>query len=140
MPILNLTQHPATPEQLAAGVFDPTSEERAEIVRLLTFEEVPDKSEIKERAYQLALTAYHIDRARYRSLSTEARELEERFDSSCALIGGAPYLMSALEEELKKQFILPLYAFSVRESVEQVQPDGSVRKTATFRHQGFIQA
>ena len=39
--IFNLTQHPATPEQLAAEVFDPTPEQRAEIVQLLTFDELP---------------------------------------------------------------------------------------------------
>jgi len=31
------------------------------------------------------------------------------------------------------------YDFSRRESVEEVQADGSVRKTAVFRHAGFIQ-
>ena len=32
-----------------------------------------------------------------------------------------------------------VYAFSVRESVEQPQPDGSVRKVNVFRHVGFVQ-
>ncbi len=36
--------------------------------------------------------------------------------------------------------ITPLYAFTRRESVEEVLPDGSTRKTAVFRHAGFIPA
>ena len=34
--------------------------------------------------------------------------------------------------------IIPLYAFSRRESVEEWQPDGSVRKINIFRHDGFV--
>ena len=33
-----------------------------------------------------------------------------------------------------------LYAFSVRESVEVHNPDGSVSKNNVFRHLGFIEA
>jgi hypothetical protein len=54
------------------------------------------------------------------------------------MIGGAPYLMAPLEVALRAHGITPLYAFSVRESVEQTQPDGSVRKIAVFRHGGFV--
>jgi hypothetical protein len=46
--------------------------------------------------------------------------------------------MAPLEVALRAHGITPLYAFSVRESVDQVQPDGSVRKVATFRHAGFV--
>ena len=47
--------------------------------------------------------------------------------------------MSALEKALVDYGVCPYYAFSRRESVEEVQADGSVRKTAVFRHAGFIQ-
>jgi hypothetical protein len=62
--------------------------------------------------------------------------VNERF--KFAMIGGAPYLMAPLESALRAHGITPVYAFSVRESVDQVQPDGSVRKVAVFRHAGFV--
>ena len=34
--------------------------------------------------------------------------------------------------------LVPIYAFSVRESVEETLPDGTVHKTACFRHKGFV--
>jgi hypothetical protein len=138
--ILNLTQHPATPEQLAAGVFDPTPEQRAEIVALLTFDELPQKGEIEERADELALTALALLAARFRSLShgEQERLMERGTVTYFAMIGGAPYLMPHLENEMVNKGVNPLYAFSTRESVEEVQADGSVKKTAVFRHKGFV--
>ena len=138
--ILNLTQHPATPEQLAAGVFDPTPEERAEIVALLTFDALPQKGEIEDRADALALTALAILSARFRALPLceQERRLEEGECGYFSVMGGAPYLMPHLERELVNKGIHPLYAFSVRESVEETLPDGSVRKTNVFRHNGFV--
>ena len=47
-------------------------------------------------------------------------------------------MMAPLEDALRRVGIVPLYAFSIRESLDQIQPDGSVRKTAVFRHQGFV--
>jgi hypothetical protein len=138
--IVNMTQHPATVEQLAAGVFDPTPEERAEIVALLTFDTLPEKGEIEERAEELALTALAILAARFRSLSKSEQEqlLDRDGLSYYAMIGGAPYLMPHLEQEMVGAGVNPLYAFSTRESVEETLPDGSVKKTAVFRHKGFV--
>ena len=48
--------------------------------------------------------------------------------------------MPPLEKALRGLGIRPLYAFSVRESVEETLPDGSVRKVAVFRHKGFVEA
>ena len=48
--------------------------------------------------------------------------------------------MAPLEEALRYRGILPLYAFSRRESREETDPDGSVRKVAVFRHLGFYPA
>lgn len=139
--ILNLTQHTATPEQIAAGVVEPTPEQRAEIVRLLTFDELPDSDDIRDRAYELALIARQIIDAKFAQMSREERDLELRHGSGiCAMIGGAPFLMAALADELAKVSIHALFAFSMRESIEDVQPDGSVRKTAVFRHKGFVPA
>lgn len=141
---VNLTQHPATPEQLAAGIYDPTPEERDLIVKLLTFEECPDTHEIEDRAAELALEAYAIVHRHIRETMSEEEQMAivrggyGSFNMN-AMIGGAPYLMSALEKALVDYGVCPYYAFSRRESVEETMPDGSVRKTAVFRHAGFIQ-
>ena len=120
--ILNLTQHDATPEQVAAGVVD--SAAIADIRRLLTVDLIPSRSEIQARANDLAWIA---------ALSRDS-------GYSHAMIGGAPWMMRALEDALIDQGIEPVYAFSVRESVDQHQADGSVRKVAVFKHAGFIPA
>jgi len=57
-----------------------------------------------------------------------------------AMIGGAPFLMSRLIKELQEVNITPLYAFSVRESVDEPQPDGGIKKIVVFKHRGFIPA
>ena len=48
--------------------------------------------------------------------------------------------MPALHEWALEAGIKPLYAFSVRESVESTEPDGSVIKRNVFRHMGFVEA
>ena len=120
--IANLTQHKATPEQIAAGVIDMEEVWRTRVIALLTFEEIPDASELRNAAENIA------------NLCTE------QFPNCItAMIGGAPYFMSALEQALIAQGIKPVYAFSKRESAEEVQLDGSVRKTMLFRHLGFVE-
>ena len=123
--ILNLTQHPATPEQIEAGVVDLPDSVRPALIGWLTFSQLPSREEIEDRAEALALLADSL-------LPEEG--------NPAAMIGGAPYLMAPLEVALRNQRIRPLYAFSVRESVEQTLPDGTVRKTSIFRHAGFIAA
>ena len=123
--ILNLTQHPATPEQIEAGVVDLPDSVRPALIGWLTFSQLPSREEIEDRAEALALLADSL--------------LPEEGDPA-AMIGGAPYLMAPLEAALRNQRIRPLYAFSRRESVEQTLPDGTIRKTSIFRHAGFITA
>lgn len=55
------------------------------------------------------------------------------------MIGGAPYLMSALESTLKEKGVQPLYAFSERVSVEKTTETGEVIKTSTFQHKGWVE-
>ena len=119
--ILNLTQHSPSAEQIEAGVFDPPTAIKEEVRNLLTFVDLPSGSEIGERASHLA------------ALAAEQ-------GAKAAMIGGAPYLMGPLETALKVRGITPLYAFTVRESKEEVLPDGSTRKVAVFRHLGFVEA
>ena len=122
--ILNLTQHPATTEQIEAGVVDLPDSVRPALIGWLTFSQLPSREEIEDRAEALALLADSL-------LPEEG--------NPAAMIGGAPYLMAPLEVALRNQRIRPLYAFSVRESVEQTLPDGTIRKTSIFRHAGFIE-
>ena len=121
MTILNLTQHPATEEQIAAGVVDLSPDDRALLAQALTFDEVPDQSVLNTRATTIALMAA--------GHSSGARS---------AMIGGAPYFMRPLEQALWDQNIRPLYAFSIRESIERPRPSGAVEKVTVFRHAGFV--
>jgi len=112
-----LTQHPATPEQVTAGVVEPADKRRVQ--ELLTFGELPTTPEVRARGEALAEIAF-------------------REGAEAAMIGGAPYLMRPLEEALAQRGVQPLYAFSVRESVEVVV-DGGVEKRSVFRHVGFVE-
>ena len=118
MDIINLTQHKATPEQLQAGVVDYSNPN--ELAALLTFTEPPTRAVILSRAYGLAMIARNEG-------------------AMAAMIGGAPYLMSALEDQLRAVLITPVYSFTARDSAEVAQPDGTVRKTAVFKHVGFVE-
>ena len=120
--IINLTQHPASPEQLAAGVVDLPDSERSTLTALLTVDTLPTRDEITRRCADIAMLA---------ALASESHP-------DGAMIGGAPWMMAALESALQAQGIAAMYAFSIRESVEQSQPDGSVRKVNVFRHAGFV--
>ncbi len=122
--ILNLTQHKATNEQVQAGVVDLPEDLREVLIDLLTFNSLPSEEEIDYRAEKIvALVNVYMDRnvAFYQ-----------------AMIGGAPYLMAPLELALQLNHIDPLYAFSVRESIEETQLDGTVKKVNIFRHAGFV--
>lgn len=131
MKILNLTQHTATPDQIAAGVVEPTPEAKKRIIELLTFETLPTPFQVRGRAYEIASVAAW-------EFVVPPTETTQGVRYTHAMIGDAPYLMYSLEFALRARDITPLYAFSVRESVDQVQPDGSVRKVAVFRHAGFV--
>jgi hypothetical protein len=119
MRILNLTQHPATADQIAAGVIEPA--DKKAVQTLITFDELPSARHLAECAASLAQLAvasgFHV-----------------------AMIGGAPYFMAPLEAALKARGIVPLYAFSRRETVEEKLSDGGVKKVQVFRHAGFVEA
>ena len=138
--IINLTQHQMVQEQYNFNDIElyevqfkgHEKEAREDIIEALSFNELPTKGEIESRAKTLSTIAV--------ATLNQARDLSELDAKFYALIGGAPYLMSALEKELKEDGIIPLYAFSKRESVEKVNPDGSVTKTCVFKHAGYIEA
>lgn len=116
--IINLTIHQSTATQAADGVFEPTDKQA--IRQLLLFDKKPDRKEIQKRASILA-------------------DIARMENPEAAMIGGAPFLMSALESALTFRGIIPVYAFSVRESIEEILPDGSIKKTNVFRHDGFVE-
>lgn len=118
MTILNLTQHPASAEQIAGGVVEPT--DKGSLRSLLTFVGMPSKSDVKDRAKKIAEVAS-----------------EEGFEA--AMIGGAPYLMAPLQEALKAAGVTPLYAYSERKSEEFTDENGEVKKRGVFRHLGFVE-
>ena len=121
MEIINLTQHQATAEQQEAGVHDLPQELRKQLTALLTFEEIPTPAQLQSRAKGIV-------------------DLLEKLDQmpTRALIGGAPFFMGHLEEELRNAFVIPTYAFSKRVVQEAIQPNGTVIKTAVFQHIGFV--
>jgi hypothetical protein len=120
MTVLNLTMHRATPDQVAAGVIDMAGPDLAALQELLTFDLLPIRQEVEDRARRIAaLVPAHFP---------------------VAMIGGAPWLMPFLAAALSARDVRPFYAFSVRETEEQTQPDGTVRKVAVFRHAGFVPA
>lgn len=127
-PILNLTQHLATDDQQNAGVVDLPATDRQRLQALLTFDETPTPAEIETRAAQIAELALH---------NGLGGDDDDPLPNQ-AMIGGAPFLMSALEASLRLRAIAPLYAFSRREVIETPQPDGSVTKTTLFHHLGFV--
>lgn len=113
--IINLTQHLATNEQVNEGVVEP--ENKQHIKELLTFEEPPSADEICDRAEEIACYARGY---------------------KAAMIGGAGFLISALEDELNCRGVKILHSFSQRVVVERVLCDGTVKKVSTFKHLKFI--
>ena len=115
--ILNLTQHSASIEQIEAGLFDLRSEDRKILVSLLTFLEIPSKEEMVTRATSIAQLVH-----------------DHYPNVDGVMIGGAPYFMSTLEGALMHHKLNPVYAFSIRESVDH--PNGA--KMSVFKHVGFV--
>ena len=129
--IVNLTQHQASPDQISAGVVDLAGAERAALIDALTFDAVPSAIDIIERAIDIAELACHNGLGHVEGDDPLPRQ---------AMIGGALWLMAPLAIELQARGVDPVFAFSVRETVETTQADGSVRKTAVFRHAGWVVA
>jgi hypothetical protein len=127
--ILNLTQHLATRDQVAAGVVDLSGRDLERLLSAITFDDLPSEREIRQRAKKvLDLVHRHpVKVGNYLMLPA-------------VMIGGAPYFMPVLQRVLKEEGCEVLYAFARRESVDTVSPDGSIHKTSVFRHAGFVSA
>lgn len=118
--ILNLTQHIATPAQISAGVKDLEPEDQKTLQNLLTFNDLPSYEELQFRTTGIVRFAL-------------------KYRAKKVMIGGAPYLMGALERRLKSRAIQPLYAFTKRISSESINTDGTVVKTTQFVFEGFVE-
>jgi len=138
--ILNLTQHDATEDQLAQGVFEPRTEIKEKIKTLLTFETLPTTLMIDDVSSKLATLAEDefIDHlVNLNQLSKDDYD-ENGLPSECeVMIGGAPFLMSSLESDLLARGLQPVYAFSKR-VVKEVKKGKSVKKIEEFTHEGFV--
>lgn len=124
MSILNLTQHDATPTQAAAGVIEPSGEDKKVIKRLLNVPKVPSTDELVERAEGLAAIGLH-----HFTMTGDTK----------FMIGGAGPLMRLLRRFLKGRITDAevLEAFSERVVFETTLPDGTVQKTSDFIHAGW---
>lgn len=123
MIIINLTQHFATPEQKEAGVVDLPDKMRQRAIAAMTFDDLPTEADVVKAADELTAIA---------------REACKAHDTHHVMIGGATYLMNSLHCILLVHDMTPLYAFSKRDSKDEEQEDGSVRKVTVFRHLGFV--
>jgi hypothetical protein len=115
---LNLTQHDATKDQLSAGVVDLNDDKKEKLRKLLTFESKPDGSTIFMRSVEIVKIAKNHD------FPSPTRNV---------MIGGAPWLMSDLENCLAVAGFDIYYAFTKR----VVEEENGVKKS-TFKHEGFI--
>lgn len=134
--ILNLTQHDGTPEQVAEGLVEPSDKEYVQ--KLLTIEakdllEVPQRARLLARFAKREATNRPFD---FHSMKTHG--LNPTITG--VMIGGFPAMMSLLEKEIRKVGLLPMYSFSERRSVDQPQPDGSVKRVGVFKHTFFFPA
>ena len=121
VPLWLMPQHTPAPEQ--GDFVRLTNEETARLRALMEFTELP--------------SAHHEVRA---AAEAVAEAVDHHRSSACrrVVIGGAPFLMCALQTALTERGWEVAYAFSVRESVDVPQTDGSVRKVAVFRHKGWV--
>jgi len=124
MKILNLTQHPASKEQIDAGVIDLPEKERLLLKCLLTFDSIPSQQEMVSRAQKILKLS---------DLNALGDDDDDDPYFERVMIGGAPFFMSTLERELDGARKACLYAFTKRIVEEK---DGV--KKSVFRHEGFV--
>lgn len=150
---LNFTQDAATQDQVEVGVLDLPLDLSQRVKDLLTFHAVPSVEEIRQRAQTLATLARDVqtilanqaskDAAPYyrgEDVGMEPPPSAYMADFRQVMVGGAPFFMGSLCAALKEYGLEPVFAFSTRESVYEVHPGGSVRKTTVFRHSGWVPA
>lgn len=114
MKIINMTGKPATPEQLEAGVIEPTEAEQAEIRRLLSFDSLPYAEDLRDRALVLSNIAKQYEECHY------------------AMIDGPTFFIPDFEYAVFEVWKIPVYPFYIRTTLnEDVSKD-------KFTHLGFV--
>lgn len=128
MKIFNATQHNATSAQINAGVLDlAVAGQPGWLKDLLKFDSLPSAEEINERCEKIVT-----------NIETEIFTVcDYAADGYAVMIGGAPWLMTALLRAFSERGIRTCFAFSQRESEEEIV-DGVVVKRSQFVHKGFI--
>lgn len=109
--ILNLTQYDSSIDQIKQGV---QQKANIDIKQLLTFNTIPSKEELVDRANKIANIA--------------CKQLGEDSIGGKAMIKDPAFLMPYLERSLEEKLIQPIYSF------DQLLDDG------TFVHKGFVEA
>lgn len=128
--ILNLTQHTSTQDQKDAGIIDLKGQQLSKLKDLLTFDTIPNKQEMMDRAHDIALLS---------DFNGIGLDDDDPFFLD-VMIGGAPFFMGYLEAALKAAHKKPCYAFSKR-VVEEFKGDKeTVEKKVIFKHVGFVKA
>lgn len=131
MKILNLTQHAATPEQLAVGVVDVGPDVRSDVDKLLAFDDVPTATDLDMRAHlfaRLAMVCWCTRNPRGGQLPR-------------VMIDPPVYLASAIERNLIEFGIEPLHSFAKPTlTITSTNDDGETVKTLVTEHVGFIAA
>lgn len=127
MKIINLTQHKATQDQVDAGVIDLTGATLDHLKNLITFHQIPETGEMRTRAKAIVAMTKAV-----------AKDLHIDPDGIMVMVGGAPYFMPTLQQELDCSGIEALYSFTERVVVEKPGVDGKVEKTSEFKHVGWV--
>lgn len=120
MKVINLTQHTPTMSQAAEVAFVTLPDDvRAQVLALITF----------------APAEVNYETLRYRA--DTLAQIAANSGADVAMLGGAPFFQSFLENALLAQGVGFCYALSERVARDEVQADGSVRKVSVFEHAGF---
>jgi hypothetical protein len=117
--VINITQHNTSPDQVEAGIEDLSPDHKTRLKELLTFDEIPHLGDIWQRADTIV------------SFLTDECGLDP--DKHAIMVGGAPFFLPALVEELRTEGFIVYHAFTKRVVEEK---DGV--KKAVFRHEGLI--
>ena len=119
--ILNLTQHQATADQIADGVYEPSIKVKEQIKALLTFDK-----------------AVLTDPSLIRNSVAELVQLVKNEGAYSVMLGGAPFFMGPLANALTEAGVEVVFSFTDRVSVDVKNEDGTITKTSVFKHLGFV--
>lgn len=150
MTIINLTQHVATEDQVAAGVVNVQDNFTATLKNLLTFPATYDVYMLIVRAQAVAAIAYDSWNASCQAAAdADTRPLSSTDDaymdywyhsSKECMIGGMPSFMRHLEDALIAKGFKVGYACTARVSIDVPDGNGGVKKSSVFKHVGMYWA